>query len=100
MKRLLRKLLNWFERNDNSCVPIREDTNTLEYFERQITKQEKTVHWTLTPARGGWILIVTHFFDTKSKYDEDKQTTLHIIADDKNLGETVVRLINLSQISY
>ena len=99
MKRLLRKLLNWFEKNDG-CVPIKKDTNTLEYFERQITNQEKTIHWTLTPARGGWILIVTHYSDIKSKFDEDKLITLHIIADDKNLGETVARLINLSQISY
>lgn len=99
MKRLLRKLLNWFEKNDG-CVPIAEDSKSFEFFERQITNQEKTVQWTLTPARGGWILIVTHFSDTKSKYDEDKQTVLHVITDDKNLGETVAKLINLSQISY
>ena len=99
MKRLLRKLLNWFEKNDG-CVPIAEDCKPIEFFERQITRQEKTVQWTLTPARGGWILIVTHFNEAKSKYDEDKQTVLHVITDDKNLGETVARLINLSQISY
>ena len=99
MKRLLRKLLNWFEKNDG-CVPIAEDSKSFEFFERQITNQEKTVHWTLTPARGGWILFVTHYSDSKSKYDGDRATTLHVITDDKNLGETVARLINLSQISY
>lgn len=101
-QKLLRKLLRWSERNQNECVPVAEsdEYRSIEYAERQIARQEKTIQWTLTPARGGYILIVTHFADGRSKYDEDKQTTLYTISDDKNLGETVSKLINLSQISY
>lgn len=92
----MQKLLNWLAGDDSNIIVATADD--FAYVERQIVRQENTVRWTLTPARGGYILIVTRD-SSKPTRDEDRQTTLYIIADDKNLGEAVARLLNLSQLS-
>lgn len=98
LRKSLQKLLNWLDGDDSNIIVATADD--FAYVERQIVRQENTVRWTLTPARGGYILIVTPVGDSsKPTRDEDRQTTLYIIADDKNLGETVARLLNLSQLS-